>query len=189
MDTTIILVYCLCDDLLKAQNHRDDVQCRLSDAEIMTSALVAALYFGGNQAKANCFLSEQHYIRCRLSNSRFCRRLQRVSQYYELLFGVLGNAFKLHNAEQIYVVDSMPVSVCDERRTNWCRIYKDNVYRGYIPSKRKYHYGLKVHLLVTCDGEPVEFILTPASYHDATCLSWFSFDSRTRCDHLCGQSL
>jgi hypothetical protein len=45
MDTQIILVYCLCDDLLKAMRHHEDVQCQMSHAEVMTVALVAALYF------------------------------------------------------------------------------------------------------------------------------------------------
>ena len=36
MDTQIILIYCLCDDLLKAMHHHEDEQCRMSDAEVMT---------------------------------------------------------------------------------------------------------------------------------------------------------
>jgi hypothetical protein len=59
MDTCIVLIYCLCDDLLKWQHHRDDPQCVLSDAEIMTIAIVAARYFGGNQALSREFLVEQ----------------------------------------------------------------------------------------------------------------------------------
>jgi hypothetical protein len=47
MDSRIIFVYCLCDDLLKTLGHREDPQCRVSDAEILTVALVAALDFGG----------------------------------------------------------------------------------------------------------------------------------------------
>jgi hypothetical protein len=35
-------------DMLHALGHRDDAQCHLTDAESMTSALVAALVFGGN---------------------------------------------------------------------------------------------------------------------------------------------
>jgi len=175
MDTTIVLVYCLCDDLLKSQNHRDDVQCRLSDAEVMTIGLVAALYFGGNQALSSLFLSEQGYIRCGLSRSRLCRRLQRVRIYYETLFGVLGEYFKTGNTERIYVVDSMPVAVCDNARIRRCHIYKEKAYRGYVASKRRYYYGLKLNLLVTGNGEPVEFFLTPASYNDVTCLAWYDF--------------
>jgi hypothetical protein len=48
MDLTIIATYCLCDDLLIAMNHRQEKQAKMSDAEVMTTALVAVLYFGGN---------------------------------------------------------------------------------------------------------------------------------------------
>lgn len=176
MDATIVLVYCLCDDLLKSLHHREDGQCRISDAEVMTIALVAALHFGGNQALSNRFLFEQRYIKVHLSRSRFCRRLQRVRNHYATLFALLGAAFKEQNTEQLYVVDSMPVAVCDNYRIQRCRIYQDKVYRGYQASKKRYVYGLKVHLLVTGTGEPVEFFLTPASYNDARCLPWFDFD-------------
>ena len=44
MDTESIAVYCLCDDLLKAMRHVDDRQRQMNDAEVMTTAIVAALY-------------------------------------------------------------------------------------------------------------------------------------------------
>jgi hypothetical protein len=53
MDTQIVAVYCLCDDRLKALHHPEDAQSQLSDAEVMTTALVAALHFGGNLEKAH----------------------------------------------------------------------------------------------------------------------------------------
>lgn len=62
MDTQIVFVYCLCDDLLKALQHGEDRQCRVSDAEILTVALVATLYFGGHFQRANEFLHEQGYL-------------------------------------------------------------------------------------------------------------------------------
>lgn len=33
MDYKIILVYCLCADLLNALNQKEDVQCEMSDAD------------------------------------------------------------------------------------------------------------------------------------------------------------
>ena len=42
MEDTIITTYYLCDEFLKATGHRDDPQVRLSTAEVMTTALVAA---------------------------------------------------------------------------------------------------------------------------------------------------
>ncbi len=42
MDSQIVAVFCLCDDILKALYHREDRQSWISDAEIMTIALTAA---------------------------------------------------------------------------------------------------------------------------------------------------
>lgn len=38
--------------MLKSFQHRDDPQAQMTDAEVMTPALVAALFFGGNYEKA-----------------------------------------------------------------------------------------------------------------------------------------
>lgn len=48
MDDTITTTYYLCDELLEAIDHHDDPQVRLSTAEVMSVALVAATFFGGN---------------------------------------------------------------------------------------------------------------------------------------------
>lgn len=73
MDTQIIFVCCLCDDLLKALQHGEDPQCRVSDAEILTVAWVAALYFGGHFQRAHEFQHEPGYLPRRLSARRFSR--------------------------------------------------------------------------------------------------------------------
>jgi hypothetical protein len=52
MDEQIVAIYCLCDDLLQALHHREDSQVQMSDAEVMTTALVAALFCAGNFEQA-----------------------------------------------------------------------------------------------------------------------------------------
>src|SRR5690606_13495846 len=49
-------------------------------------------------------------------------------------------------------------------------------YRGFIASKKRYFYGLKIHLVVTNDGQPVEFFLTPGADSDVECLDLLDFD-------------
>jgi len=53
-----------------------------------------------------------------------------------------------------------------------CRLYppKENggAFRGYVASKRRYFYGLRVHLVVSASGEPVEFALEAGSEADVT---------------------
>lgn len=47
MDIAIPAIYCITDDFLQANGHREDVQVTISDAEFLTTALVSAYFFGG----------------------------------------------------------------------------------------------------------------------------------------------
>jgi len=176
MDNQIIAVYCLCDDMLKALRHKEDPQCHMSDAEVMTTAIVAVLYFNGNYVRARELLKEQGYIPQMLSASRFNRRLHRIKDMFLTLFALLGEHWKDLNSESIYSIDSFPIPVCDNYRIPRAKIYQDERYRGRITSKRRYFYGLKLHLLVTKKGQPVEMFLTPGSVADVSTLNDYAFD-------------
>ena len=52
----------------------------------------------------------------------------------------------------------------------------DEAYRGYQASKKRYFYGIKIHLMVTEIGEPVEFFLWEGSFADVKGLRVFPFD-------------
>jgi hypothetical protein len=52
----------------------------------------------------------------------------------------------------------------------------DEAYRGYQASKKRYFYGIKIHLMVTETGEPVEFFLSTGLFADVRGLRVFSFD-------------
>ena len=171
MDDTIITTYYLCDEFLKAIGHHDDQQVRLSSAEVMSVALVAATFFGGNVEASRSFLDEYGYIQKAISKSRFNRRLHAIdSSLWQELFDVLAEVFKQNNPDQSYVVDSLPVAVCDNIRIRRSKLYPlqehGEAFRGYIASKRRYFYGLRVHLVSTASGEPVEFTLAAASEAD-----------------------
>jgi Transposase DDE domain len=171
MDDTIITTYYLCDEFLKAIGHHDDQQVRLSTAEVMSVALVAATFFGGNVEASRSFLDEYGYIEKAISKSRFNRRLHAIdSSLWQQLFDLLAEVFKQNNPDQSYVVDSLPVAVCDNIRIRRSKLYPlqehGEAFRGYIASKRRYFYGLRVHLVSTASGEPVEFTLAAASEAD-----------------------
>jgi hypothetical protein len=171
MDHTIITTYYLCDEFLKAIGHHHDQQVRLSTAEVMSVALVAATFFGGNVEASRSFLDEYGYIQKAISKSRFNRRLHAIdSSLWQELFDVLAEVFKQNNPDQSYVVDSLPVAVCDNIRIGRSKLYPlqehGEAFRGYIASKRRYFYGLRVHLVSTASGEPVEFTLAAASEAD-----------------------
>src|SRR5437867_11107986 len=49
-------------------------------------------------------------------------------------------------------------------------------FRGYKASKKRYFYGLKIHLMVTKDGQPVEYFLTPGSFGDVDALKYYAYE-------------
>ena len=71
MLTEIIAIYAITDDLLKAMGHKEDGRVVMSDAEVMTTALVAAKFFGGNHRSACSYLKEHGFMPKMLSTSRF----------------------------------------------------------------------------------------------------------------------
>jgi len=176
MDTQIVAVFCLVDDMLKAIHHYEDPQCEMRDAELMTTAIIATLYFGGNYTHARSLLSSQGYVSRMLSKSRFSRRLHRIKPLFLMLFSMLGEHWKSLNTDLIYSIDTFPIPVCDNYRIRRAKLYQGKAYRGYIASKKRYFYGLKLHLMVTENGQPVEFFLSPGSFFDGTGLYGFEFD-------------
>ena len=176
MDDKIIATFCLCDDLLKAIHHQEDGQCQMNDAEIMTTALIASLFFRGNQESARAMLKQYHYIPHMLSKSRFSRRLHRMKEIFLVLFDLLAQTWKTLCKDSIYVIDSFPISVCDTIRIPRAKIYTDEKFRGYKASKKRYFYGVKIHLMVTKDGQPVECFLTPGSFGDVDALKYYAYE-------------
>lgn len=130
-------MYCLCDDYLKSICHREDGHCRVSDAPVMTAALVAALGFGGDSASANRFMSTHRCVAYRLSASRFSRRLHRVKAHFLLMFAPLAELWKGLATEQMDAIDTFPSAACDNDRIPRSRLYQGEAYRGYIASKKR----------------------------------------------------
>src|ERR1700712_3963889 len=98
MQEQIITIYCVCADFLLAYGHKDDPQARMSDAEVMTTVLVAATFFVGNQELSRIFLQEHGYIPTMLSKSRLNRRLHAVPDTtWQAFWHVLAEIAKHNN--------------------------------------------------------------------------------------------
>ena len=177
MDLTIVAVYTICADLLISLGHQNHPQARMSDAEVMTTALVAAKYFAGNHHTASCVLKMLGYIPNMLGHSRFNRRLHRIPELFQTLFQQLAEGnLKSKNPNNIYAIDTFPVAVCDNIRMHRSRIYQGQTWHRKIASKRRYFYGLKAHLMVTETGHIVEAFLTPGECNDVLGLRCYAFD-------------
>ena len=176
MELTIVAVYTIFDDLLISHGHHSNPQAKMSDAEVMTAAIVAAAYFGGNHQRACAMLKLLGYIPNMLGHSRYNRRLHRISNLFQLLFENLAEMSKVDNPNNIYSIDTYPVPVCDNIRISRCRLYQGEEWRGKIASKHRYYYGLKAHLMATETGHFVEVFFTPGRCSDVKGMRSFHFD-------------
>ncbi|MBD0378436.1 MAG: IS982 family transposase, partial [Flavisolibacter sp.] len=72
----VIAIYCFADDLLKSIGHKTKEGCRTTDAEIITTALISALVFKGNQSVSIPSMRSHAMIPLLPKNSGFTKRLQ-----------------------------------------------------------------------------------------------------------------
>lgn len=176
MTIRIIFIYCLCDELLNAIKHHDDCQSMMSNAEIMTFAITATLYFHGNYAKTHLFFSSHKYFSYLLGRSRLNKRLLRIPQETWVQVLSVCHACLNDRKNREYIVDSFPVPVCHNARISRCKLLREKCYHGYCSSKKMYFFGIKVHILVTADGVPVEVVFTPASESDIRAFKRMNLD-------------
>lgn len=175
MNDFTVAIYCFLDDYLKIAGPKTDSKQKLNDAEILTTALISARYFGGNMAVGRNYM--QTHWGCQMPHkSNFNRRLHRLSLVVASFFLALADSLKQMNSNKEYIIDSFPVAVCRNIRIARCKLLRNNAYRGYNVSKREYFYGFKVQLITTADGIPVEYFMVAGSIHDATAFKAMNID-------------
>lgn len=164
-DTTIVAVYVVLDDLLRAVGHRSHPLAPVTDAEVLTVAVVAACRFGNHHERALCVLRGMGYIPHALSVSRFNRRAHALVAHLAFVFDALAAVFAQGTA---FVVDSLPVPACRYVRGGRCRKVTGKAFVGHCVAKQERFFGWRLHLLCDVRGVPVAFDLLPASLHDLT---------------------
>ena len=166
MITEIIAIYAITDDLLDAIGQQEDCRVVMSDAEVVTTALVASRFLGSNHRLAQDYLKEHGLVPKMLDKSPFNRRLHRLFPLLLDVFDYLGSVLKAIQPTTEYLLESFPVVLCDNMRIRQARLVRSEQYRGYIASKKRFFYGLRVQLLATSTGIPVEFAFLPGAAND-----------------------
>lgn len=93
-----------------------------------------------------------------------------------LNFDYLGQILKSLNSSNEYLLDSLPVSICDNIRISRSKLVNSEDYRGYIASKKRYFYGIRVQLISTADGIRMEFVFLPGEANDTRGLNALPFN-------------
>ena len=147
----VIAIYCLVDDLLKEMNHNEHKNRNITDGQVITTALVSALYFHGNQTLSLNYMGS-HIFTGMLKKSGFTKRLHNLKETLMFILLHIGRIFKYMCCQMEYIIDSFPVKACHNIRISRCKLFKDEKYRGYNASKREHFYGLKIQLITTAEG-------------------------------------
>lgn len=164
-DDVIVTTFVVLDELMHHAGHRDHVLVGVSDAEVLTVAVVAAAYFQNHHTRALQVMLGMHYLSGRLSASRFNRRLHALADWFDLALATLGDLFATGEA---FILDSLPLPVCRRVRARRCGKVRGREYCGYCAAKREKFFGWRLHLVVTPQGVPVAFVVLPAACHDLT---------------------
>ncbi|MEC7838416.1 MAG: hypothetical protein VX777_00080 [Chlamydiota bacterium] len=79
-ETQMILIYSVCDESVKIYNIKDDSQCKMSTAEVMTVSIVSAQFFYGNFRRARLILKHGRFMKHVLSESQLNRRWHAIKE-------------------------------------------------------------------------------------------------------------
>jgi hypothetical protein len=88
----------------------------------------------------------------------------------------LGAALKELNVSTNFLLDSFPVAVCDNIRIPRAPILRGAEGRGRSAAHRRYFYGVRVQVVTTEEGVPVEFAFLPGSANDVRGLDVLPLD-------------
>lgn len=167
MDSQAVFIYCLCDEIVKSLGLKDDKQCRMSSSEIMTFVVLSSLYYNCDYRKTRLISISLKYFPKILSNSQIVRRIHKIPHHIWLMTFHICKEILLDKNNREFIVDSFPIACCQNNKIFRCRLFQGKEYHGYNASKKSYFFGLKVHMIVNCEGIPMEFVFTPGSEGDS----------------------
>ena len=104
METELIVTYVVCDEIVKKLEIKEDVQTKMTTAEVMTTAIVATGHYFGNIERARIALKNSGDIPDMLSKSQLNRRLHHIKQSVWLtVLETLAIEFKKHNLDREFI--------------------------------------------------------------------------------------
>lgn len=163
----IVTAYVVLDDSLNQMAFVDDARVRLTAAEVLTVAVVAARYFHNHLERALIVMIQLGYIGS-LSVSRFNRRLHDLLGQVRRLSAVVAQHLQ---PASLYLVDAFPLPVCQRVRQRQCRKVRGAAFVGRCEAKREWFFGYKLHWCCSASGVPLAFTLRPARRHERSAVS------------------
>jgi hypothetical protein len=152
---------------------------KFSDSEVITISLIIESYFQGHEEVGYAFVSQ--YVRDLFPDlidlDRFNARRRELIAVIEAIRRDLRDQL-LDRSDPVRVVDSAPVTLMTYSRGARCRSVVGSQYFGVVTSKKSKLFGLRLHITATAEQLIDEWLLAPASAHDAKVLDALVQDCR-----------
>lgn len=173
--------FVLVDDThISLQNHFGNWRTRgpkpaFTDSEVITVALIADTFFGGDENKTLSFVRQYHLdMFPRLpAPGQFNQRRRALCMITEQVRRALIVQWGLLDQADTYrLTDSAPIPVCTYTRSKLNRTVQQagqdrRLYFGHMPSRKARLFGFRLHVGASLDQVVDSWLLAPASMHDS----------------------
>lgn len=144
------------------KNRKNKEKAKMSDVEIISIYLLIQCFKmsinKGYQFLKKNFPTLVQYI----ERSRFNRL---VNSLMTIIRAIRKNFMKFQHS--VYkIVDSFPLTTSKFGRAYFSKLFKGIASYGYCASKKEKYFGFKVHVITDLNGNPYDYVLTPANVDD-----------------------
>ena len=149
------------------RNRRNIKDSKLSDSEIITISIVGELLTIDSEKSFFSLLKREYKeLFPRLGDrTRFNRTKRNLHLVISKIRGYISEFMQLYS-NNIRVIDSMPIPVCEFGRSHFSKCFKCEASYGICASKKETYFGFKFHALTTVDGFLTDYVITPANIDD-----------------------
>ena len=144
------------------RNRRNIKDSKLSDSEIITISIVGELLTIDSEKSFFSLLKREYKELFPRLGDRTKRNLHLV---ISKIRGYISEFMQLYS-NNIRVIDSMPIPVCEFGRAHFSKCFKGEASYGICASKKETYFGFKFHALTTVDGFLTDYVITPANIDD-----------------------
>ena len=158
---------------------------KMSDCEVIALSILCETIGIDSENYLFGKLKSDHYedFPNLIHRSRFNRRRKRLGDLISRLNHKISSF--LNEGETVYLVDSIPIPICQIAREKSCKICKEDFEtapdKGYSAVSKSWYFGYKLHLVTSIRGVFSSMELTKASVHDIHYLNEVKHSGITNC--------
>ncbi|WP_372472445.1 IS982 family transposase [Capnocytophaga sp. ARDL2] len=139
---------------------------KMSDLELVSLNLTAE--YLSIDSELQLFRKIPNSLKNKIERSVYNKRKRNLFYYINQIREKLAMCF--NREESYFVIDSMPLKICENARAMRSKICRDESFSypdyGFCASQKLHYFGYKLHIICSIEGIVQSLDMTPASVHD-----------------------